>query len=113
MHEVGLMQTALRSAFKQAAQHRAVRIHRLTLSVGKLSGVVPEALRFAFEVVTRGTPAEGAELIVHEVPVVCRCETCNNEFKPADLVFVCPHCGAVSATWNKGQELELTSIEVS
>ncbi len=113
MHEVGLMQTALDIALEHAHREGAQRIHRITLRVGALSGTMPEALAFAFDVTTRGTPAEGARLEVERVPVVCRCSACAEEFEPPDIIFECPRCGQLSADVRQGRELELASLEVS
>jgi hydrogenase nickel incorporation protein HypA/HybF len=113
MHEVGLMQSALELAEEQARLRGACRIHRITLRIGKLAGVELEALTFAFEVVAAGTMAEGAALQVEAVPVVCYCCGCEKEFAPEDFVFACPACGALSQDVRSGQELELTSLEVS
>ena len=73
MHEVSLMQSALEIAEEQACSQGATRIHAITLRIGRLAGVVPDALGLAFEVVTAGTRAEGASLEVETVEVVCRC----------------------------------------
>lgn len=113
MHEVGLMQNLLDSILDQAGRQQFRRIHRVTLRVGDLSGVVPEALQLAFEVVTRGTIAESASLEVEQVAVVCRCRTCEREFRPPDVIYQCPHCGQLSAEVRQGRELELESLEVS
>lgn len=113
MHEVGLMQTALEMAFEHARQAGASRVHRMRLRVGALSGVVPESLEMAFIAATPDTPAEGAELIVEQVPVVCRCEQCSCEFCPNDVVFLCSNCGALNSCFQQGRELELASLEVS
>ncbi len=69
MHEVGIMENTLAMAVKRAAEEGAHRIHRLTMRIGPLSGVVPEALEFAFVVLARGTIAEGARLEVERIPV--------------------------------------------
>ena len=71
MHEVGLMQTALEIALRHAHRHGAGRIHGRTLRVGPLSGAVPEALEFAFDVIAQGTIAEGARLVIRRVPISC------------------------------------------
>jgi hydrogenase nickel incorporation protein HypA/HybF len=113
MHEVGLMQSALEMAFDHARQAGASRIHRMRLRVGALSGVVPEALTMAFVAATPDTPAEGAELIVEQIPVVCRCDKCDCEFYPDDVVYLCSNCGALNSCIQKGRELELASLEVS
>src|SRR5262249_60815606 len=106
-------QGALELAREHAAREGASRIHRITLRVGALAGVVPEALEFAFDVVTRGTSAEGAVLEVERVPVVCACAGCGVEFMPDAAFFVCPTCGRPSADVRGGAELELIRLEVS
>jgi hydrogenase nickel incorporation protein HypA/HybF len=113
MHEVGLMQSALEMAFAHVKRAGASRIHRLHLRVGELSGVAPEALQMAFAAATRGTLAEGANLIVERIAVVCRCEHCGQEFRPEDVIYLCSHCGAISSSVQLGRELELASLEVS
>jgi hydrogenase nickel incorporation protein HypA/HybF len=113
MHEVGLMQTALEMAFDHARQAGASRIHLMRLRVGVLSGVVPEALEMVFVAATPDTPAEGAELIVEQVPAICRCEQCKCEFYPNDVVYLCSNCGALNSCIKQGCELELASLEVS
>ena len=113
MHEVGLMQNALELAEEQARLLGASRIHQITLRIGKLAGIEPEALAFAFDVVTAGTMADGAALGIESVPVVCFCTACGAEFVPEDFIFACPRCGALSQDVRSGQELELTSLEVS
>ena len=113
MHEVGVIQGALDLAIAEAGRHGAHHIHRITLRVGRLAGVEPEALSFAFEVVTAGTMAEGARLEIEAVPVVCHCPDCWDEFRPADFVFACPRCGGLSLEVRHGDELELATLEVS
>jgi hydrogenase nickel incorporation protein HypA/HybF len=113
MHEVGLMQSAVELAVEAARQRGASRIHKLTLRVGRLAGVEPAALAFAFEAVVAGTPAEGAELVIEDVPATCACLDCGREFEPPDFIFRCPDCGALSSEVRQGRELELASLEVS
>ena len=113
MHEVGLMESALEIAQEHARRQGATRIHTIALRVGRLSGVEPEAMELAFEVVTAGTSAEGARLVVESVPVVCFCRDCDREFEPTGFVFPCPCCGRFSSEIRQGRELELASLEVS
>lgn len=113
MHEAALMQAALDVALKHARREGAGRIHRMTLRVGASSGVVPDALSFAFEALTPGTPAEGARLELKTVPVLCHCSRCDEDFRPADVIYACPRCGTISGDVRQGWELELVSLEVS
>ncbi len=113
MHEVSLMHDTLLLAEERAKAAHAERIHCLRLRVGALSGVVPESLEFAFELLAKGTLAEGATLAVERVPIVCFCPTCDREFPAADLYCECPGCQQPSVDVRQGRELELTSLEVS
>ncbi len=113
MHEVSLLESALELARAEATRQGARRIHRLTLRIGAMAGVVPEALSFAFEVVTQGTLAEGATLEVIDVPLQCVCELCAHAFSPPVYPCECPRCGHPRARVAQGRELELASLEVS
>jgi hydrogenase nickel incorporation protein HypA/HybF len=113
MHEVGIMTEAVRMAVETAQARKAARVHRLRLRVGTMSGAVPDALTFAFDVVCRGTMAEGATLEIETVPAACWCAACAAEFESADFLGECPRCGALSAELRRGRELELAAVEVS
>lgn len=113
MHEVSLMEQTLAIAIEQAQRHQASQIEHLTLKVGKQSGVVPEALTFAFEVVSRGTMAAGATLEIIEIPVTCRCDRCQINFQPADWIYACPQCQGISQTVIDGKQLELASLALT
>lgn len=112
MHEISLMQSALTTAERAAAEAGASRIESITLRIGALSGVVRDALEFAFEVLKADTLASGAELKIEEVPVRCRCADCGTEFEPQGMIFECPNCGALSSQVLRGREIDLVSMEV-
>ena len=113
MHEFSIMQSALETAAHKMRASGATQIHRLKLRIGKLSGVVPEALRFAFEGLKTDSPAAAAELEIEEVPAVCWCADCTAEFEAVDLKYECPHCHEPSGNLRRGNELELSSLEIS
>lgn len=113
MHEVGLMHEALRIALEHANAAHAKRIHALTLRVGRLAGVEIEAIKLAFDVVKTATPADGATLVIDEVPVQCWCAICDRLFSPVDSVFRCPACQGISEDVRQGREFDLIAVEVS
>ena len=113
MHELGLIDQAVQMALARAEQDGAARVHRLTLRIGPLAGVEIDALRFAFEVVTQDTAADGAELHIEAVPVRCWCTSCACEFQPTDFVFRCPACQQLSDDVRQGREFDLISMEIS
>ena len=106
------MQSALTQVLEQARDAGASRVHEIRLRVGALSGVVPDALQFAFEALTEGTPAQGARLTIENVPARFWCATCRREFQAPDKFPECPDCHNSSASLRAGRELELASMEV-
>ena len=112
MHELSIMQSALNLALDQARQAGASRVHTIRLRIGALSGAVPEALEFAFEVLVPGTPAEGARLAIEHVPARFWCATCTREFQADDLFAECPGCHNLSGELRAGREMELASLEI-
>jgi hydrogenase nickel incorporation protein HypA/HybF len=113
MHEVGIIQDVIEMAIKQAQASGATRLHELSLRVGSLSGAVPEALNFAFDLARRQTLAEGARLQIESVPAAWWCGTCQNEFESECCSSECPRCHQFSSELRRGRELELVSIEIS
>lgn len=112
MHELSIMQNALDMALEQARQAGAERVHTIRLRIGALSGVVPDALEFAFEALTPGTEAEGAALAIEEVPARFWCSACQREFQSEDMFAECPDCHKLSGELRAGREMELASLEI-
>ena len=112
MHELSIMQSALSLALDQARKAGASRVHTIRLRIGALSGVVPDALEFAFEALAPGTLAEGAKLAVEHVPARFWCAPCSQEFQSDDLFAECPGCHTPSGELRAGREMELASLEI-
>jgi len=106
------METALNFALEQAQKAGASRVHLIRLRIGALSGVVPEALQFAFETLRSGTPAEAAELVIENVPARFWCPACTREFQSGDMLADCPDCHNPSGELRAGREMELASMEI-
>ena len=106
------MQSALDMALEQAQQAGAHKVHGITLRVGALSGVVPEALELAFEVLAPGTLAHDAKLGIEFVPARFWCARCRSEYGSDRMFADCPACGVPSAELRAGRELELASLEI-
>jgi hydrogenase nickel incorporation protein HypA/HybF len=108
------MTSALDAVLQQARTRGAHQVHRIVLRVGALSGIEPEALRFAFDVVTRDTLAAGSALELDAVPARAHCAACAADFSAeSGFIFSCPRCGQLSGDLRQGRELELAQIEMS
>jgi hydrogenase nickel incorporation protein HypA/HybF len=113
MHELSLMEEVRRLALQELEHHGGGRLRALTLRIGSLAGVDPEALRFAWEVVMEEPPTTNARLTIERVEARAFCGPCAREFPCPDGLAVCPLCGAISRELRGGRELELASLEIA
>ncbi len=112
MHEVGIIESALDVIRREAAKAQAAQVARVVMRVGAISGADLDALRFAFEAVTPGTLAAGAELDLQLVPARAHCRECREDFViEQGYIFTCPRCQALSGDVRSGRELELARLE--
>jgi hydrogenase nickel incorporation protein HypA/HybF len=112
MHELSLTQNLVAIAEEHARRAGATVIHDVVLEVGALSGAIPEALEFAFDICSKGTLAEGAALTIRRVPGSGRCTACAAQ-SPCDvLTAVCPRCGALAFAIDQGLELRVLELEI-
>jgi len=108
MHELGITRNIV-AIVGEAAKGR--RVTRVTLEVGKLSGVMAEAIAFCFDVVAEGTALAGATLDIREVDGHARCLACGTEFEVATLYTPCA-CGSRRIVLLKGEELKIKTMEL-
>ena len=106
------MESALSLALNRTQEAGGSRVYMIRLRIGALSGVVPDALRFAFDTLVTGTPAEGAQLQIDDVRARFWCESCLHEFQADDMLAECPDCHRFSNELRAGRELELASLEI-
>lgn len=108
MHELGITRNIV-SIVEDAAKGRRVR--RVTLDVGRFAGVMPDALAFCFDVVSKGTSLEGALLEIREITGRCRCRGCGAEFETSTLYQACG-CGSRLLERLAGEELKIREMEL-
>jgi hydrogenase nickel incorporation protein HypA/HybF len=86
-------------------------VSSVTVRIGRLTGVVPDSLRFYFDLLSVGTPLEGAALAIEEVPIRGRCAECAAAFQIETLGFSCPGCGSGLVELVSGRELQVVALE--
>ena len=113
MHELSIALSIVEMASEEAARHGAARVSTLRLKLGALSGVAKEALTFSFEIACEGTPLEGSQLVIEDVPVVSHCARCEIDEEINSIQdLCCPRCGELTQEIIQGRELELVSLEL-
>ena len=112
MHELSLTQNLIELALEHARREGAHSITSMVLEIGALSGVIPEAVEFAFEACSKATLAEGALLEIRHVPGLGRCMECGEESELDSLTDSCVHCGSFALEVLQGQEMTLIEMEI-
>jgi hydrogenase nickel incorporation protein HypA/HybF len=113
MHEYSIAQALVDQVVTIAKDNRATRVTRALVQVGKLRGIVPEVLRWGFEISAADTIAQGAELVIDEVPILIQCRDCGAENRIDWPVYICPACGSPAVNQVTGNELVLMSMEIA
>jgi hydrogenase nickel incorporation protein HypA/HybF len=101
MHELGITQNIVTMVSERAQARRVIRV---TIVIGKLSAVCSQSIRFCFDVVSRGTVLEGAELDIVEIDGIAECRACGTHFPLDQLYGHCP-CGSHDLIRLTGEEL--------
>jgi hydrogenase nickel incorporation protein HypA/HybF len=108
VHELGITQQIVELSIERAG---GARVRRVVVEIGKLSAVLPDAVRFCFDLCCEGTPLAGAVLEIHEPPGRGRCRACGGEV-PLERPFGECACGSSDLDWISGEELRVREIEV-
>jgi hydrogenase nickel incorporation protein HypA/HybF len=113
VHEIAVALSILDGVQASASEQGVERVSAVHLRVGALSGVVRDALLFAWEVAAAGTIAAGSRLCIEEIPLVVYCERCADERAPVPgSGMLCPDCGTPAPRIVRGREMELVAMEV-
>lgn len=112
-HEVDMTRALIIALREWQADHpHAQPIRRVTLGVGQFTCVEPELLRTSFAQQKSGTFLAAAELIIHNIPFIAYCCTCQQEYRPAlGLRYACPTCNAPLHEIRSGRELKIEHVE--
>jgi hydrogenase nickel incorporation protein HypA/HybF len=112
MHELALARGLLAAVERNLAPADA-RVVRVRVLAGAASGVVPDALCFAFRVLAEGTRADGAKITVRTAAARALCVNCQETFEFHSLLGNCPRCERLGGELITGDELTLEAIEVA
>jgi hydrogenase nickel incorporation protein HypA/HybF len=109
MHEMAVMQGVVDQVTERLGDTTVTEVH---LTVGKLSGVVPDSLRFCFDLACAGTSMEGADLEIDEPAGLAECRSCALQFPLDHPILLCP-CGSADVHVISGEELLIHSVKVA
>jgi hydrogenase nickel incorporation protein HypA/HybF len=112
MHEYSVVKNIVDTAAAEAVKQKAKKITRISLVIGELSGYAGESLEFYFDLLTKGTPAEGAKLSMKFVKPRLKCPKCGKLFPYRNRDFKCPKCHVDGVLSDVGREFYIKDITV-
>src|SRR5262249_44437728 len=108
MHELAITESVVSGVCERVNGSKVVRV---VLQIGKLSGIVPDAIRFCFDVCASGTNLEGATLEIFEPSGRAKCRDCRADVQIEEILALC-ECGSANLEILSGQELLVKEVEV-
>ncbi|MCK6548762.1 hydrogenase maturation nickel metallochaperone HypA [Myxococcota bacterium] len=112
MHEMALAQSLVEIIEEQAARDAFTKVRKVWMVLGALAHVDAAALRFGFDVVARGTVADGAELVFETRPARAYCLECSREVVVTERAAPCPECQGHQWVMIDGEEMKIRELEV-
>ncbi len=111
MHELSIAMSLVEIIKDECQKNKVEKLKKVKLVVGQMAGIVPDSLQFGFEVVSEGTPAEGAELEIEVKPITACCQKCGANFEVTEFRFRCPQCQSLAVKKQGGDELYIEYLE--
>lgn len=113
MHELPATQGMLDVALEAAEAAGATSIQEIHLVIGSLTSIVDDSVQFYFDLLARGTLAEGAILVFHREAARLDCGSCGHtgEVVPP-LPRSCPTCESLQLRVTGGDAFRVESLEV-
>jgi hydrogenase nickel incorporation protein HypA/HybF len=108
MHELGIAQEVVAIVSEHAGR---ARVTRVVLEIGRHALILPDSIRFCFDLCSEGTVAQGAELEIREVPGRALCRECGLEVTLEQPFGLCA-CGSADLQWLTGDEIKVKEMEV-
>ncbi len=113
MHELSIAMSMVEMATAEVVRQGGAQVNALHLRLGRLSGVVKEALLFSWELACEDSPLAGSRLLIEDVPVVVRCSPCGvDRTLPSIQSFACPVCREPTPEVIRGKEIEVVAMEI-
>jgi hydrogenase nickel incorporation protein HypA/HybF len=91
---------------------RKIHLSRVNITIGPLSGISPESLRFCFTEIAKMEGFGEPELVITKTRARIVCLECESEYEAKDFYQGCPECGSISRRILSGREFTVDSVEI-
>jgi|DewCreStandDraft_4_1066084.scaffolds.fasta_scaffold03592_11 hydrogenase nickel incorporation protein HypA/HybF len=112
MHEVSIAEEIKQIVINKLNENNGKMVKKVNLLIGEMTSIVPEALRFAFEIVAKDTPLENAVVNIKISKTIAQCNECKKRFRIRELNLICPKCNSMNIEVIQGREMIIQTIEM-
>ena len=112
MHELSIALSIIDIAEQEVNKNSAKEVVEIELEIGKLSGIEPYALDFAWDMAIMNTVLEKAKRITRYIEATAVCQDCGHEFEIENIYDECPFCKSYMKELKSGRELRVKSLTV-
>jgi hydrogenase nickel incorporation protein HypA/HybF len=112
MHELAITESILEIASRHGKQAGASRVTKIDIVVGRLSSIVDDSVQFYWDIISKDSLCQGAELHFERVPARLLCLDCGTEYVLETELSPCPSCESPKVKVLSGEEFRLDSIEI-
>jgi hydrogenase nickel incorporation protein HypA/HybF len=112
MHELSITESILEISLRHANKANATHISNLYLVIGQLASIVDDSVQFYWDIISKGTIAEGAMLHFRRVPATLACMECNHQYTPGKNGYSCPNCKSEHVKVISGEEFFMEAIDI-
>jgi len=112
MHELPVTKSILNITVEEAEKHKAKKVKDIKIKIGELTGLVPVSIQYYFDIISKGTIAEGANVIIDKIPIKVLCKNCGHNYDASTKDFKCMKCESENIKITGGNEFYIDSIEI-
>ena len=112
MHEYSIVQSLIESCEEHAKENNALKVTKVVVKIGVMSGVEPHLLREAFELFKEGTICDGCEFVMNIQKVKIECNNCNTTSELQKNEYLCPECKSENIKIIDGEDMFLMQLEL-
>jgi hydrogenase nickel incorporation protein HypA/HybF len=112
MHELSITEGILKVVVNEAEKHKVKKVSVIKVKIGRLSDLMPDCINYYFDVISKGTIAEGAVIDIEKIPAKAECSDCGFLSNVDIRNFRCEKCGSQKLKIVQGNEFYIDSMEV-
>jgi len=112
MHEYSVVQALLVQCEEHATENESVKVTKVVVKIGVMSGIEPHLLEVAFNTFKEKTVCDEAEFVMNIQALSIECEACNCISELEEIYYCCPKCNSLHVKVIDGEDMFLMRLEM-